>query len=336
MKAYLLTKSGPPESLSIHDVPEPEPGTGQVKIKVKYFGINYAEILSRKGKYGWAPRRPYIPGMEGMGEVVATGEGVERCKVGDKVIFGAQYGSYAEYIATDQHLVIPLLQHLTEEENAAFLVNFLTAWVGLVKLGKITREDRVLIQVAAGGVGSAAVQIAKAFGASVFGTVGSDHKIELLQRLGVDYPINYNKSDFFELIQQTGNGVDLVLEVVGGKVFRKSLELLNPFGRMVVIGYASNPLNKYNPFTWYKAWKNAPRFNIMDVVIRSYAIMGSHIGYLSANADVSEGIIKEASEFAANHNLKPIVGKIFEFEKLADAHAWMESRQSVGKIVVKV
>lgn len=336
MKAYLLTKSGSPESLKIHNVPEPEAKSGQVKIKVKYIGINYAEILSRQGKYGWAPKRPYIPGMEGVGEVVAVGEGVSKCKPGDNVIFGAQNGSYGEYIVADQHLVIPLLPNLSEEENAAFLVNFLTAWVGLVKLGRIEKEDRVLIQVAAGGVGSAAVQIAKAYGATVFGTVGSDHKIELLNRLGVDHPINYRKNDFYKLIRDTGNGIDLILEVVGGDVFKKSLALLNPFGRMVVIGYASNPLNKWNPLTWYKAWKNAPKVGIMDMVKRSYAIMGSHIGYLSANAEIAKEIITEAAGFVASHNLKPIVGKLFDFDKLPEAHAWMESRQSTGKILVKV
>jgi len=336
MKAYLLKTTGKPETLKIHDVAEPVVQADKVKIKINFIGINYAEILSRKGKYSWAPPRPYTPGMEGSGEVVEIGSGVNHVKPGDKVFFGGQYGSYAEFILADKHLVHPILPSLTDEENAAFLVNFLTAWVGLVRLGKVQQKDRVLIQVAAGGVGSAAVQIAKAFGATVFGTVGSDHKIELLNKLGVDQPINYNKEDFYQVIRNTGSGVDLILEVVGGEVFKKSLQLLNPFGRIIVIGYASNPFQKFNPFSWWKAWKNAPKVRIMDMVQRSYAIMGSHIGYLSANPEVAKEIIDEAVAFVENHKLKPIVGKVFDFDKLPEAHAWMESRQSVGKILVKI
>lgn len=332
----MLNKSGKPDVLKIHNVDEPGLSEGKVKIKVSYIGINYAEILSRQGKYRWAPNRPYIPGMEGAGEVIEVGQGVDHVKAGDMVIFGGQYGSYAEIICADKHLVYPVFDQFTLEENAAYLVNFLTAWVALVKLGHIKSEDKVLIQAAAGGVGSAAVQIAAGHGCEIFGTVGSDHKFDLLNKLGVTHPINYNTTDFFDYIKAESGGIDLVLEVVGGEVFRKSRRLLNPFGRLVVIGYAGNPFKKFNPYSWYLTWKNAPSVNILTMVKNSYAISGSHLGYLSSNAEVAQQVASELREFVVAKGLKPIVGKVFDFEELPDAHAFMESRQSVGKLLVKV
>jgi NADPH2:quinone reductase len=336
MKAYLLTRHGKPNVLKIHEVPEPKMLPDQVKIRVKFIGINYAEILSRRGLYRWAPKRPYIPGLEGMGEIMAVGQDVHHVKPGQEVIFGSQFGSYAEVICADKHLVFPIFNKFTAEENGAFLVNFLTAWVALVKLGKIQSKDNVLIQAAGGGVGSAAVQIAKGFGCKVFGTIGSDHKIELLRNLGVDHPVNYNQVDFYSFIKEKVEGIDLVLEVVGGDVFNKSLQLLNPFGRLVVIGYAGIPLKKFNPYTWWLTWKNAPKINIIKMVQGSYGISGSHLGYLSANSKVAAEVEHELRNFVEEKNLKPVVGKIFDFDYLPEAHAFMESRQSTGKLLVRV
>ncbi|HEX9649877.1 MAG TPA: zinc-binding dehydrogenase [Cyclobacteriaceae bacterium] len=336
MKAYLLTRHGKPEVLKIHEVPEPQILPDKVKIRVMFIGINYAEILSRRGLYRWAPKRPYIPGLEGMGEVIEVGSKVEHVKPGQKVIFGSQFGSYAEVICADMHLVFPVFSQFALEENGAFLVNFLTAWVALVKLGKIKSADKVLIQAAGGGVGTAAVQIAKGFGCDIFGTIGSDHKIELIRNLGVAHPINYNKVDFYQFIKEKVEGVDLVLEVVGGDVFKKSLDLLNPFGRLVVIGYAGIPFKKFNPYTWWLTWKHAPKVNILKMVQRSYSISGSHLGYLSGNSKVAVEVEMELRRFVQEKNLKPVIGKIFDFDHLPDAHAFMESRQSTGKLLVKV
>ena len=204
-------------------MPEPTPDHNQVKIKVKHIGLNYAEIQSRKGLYGWAPKLPYTLGMEGYGEIVEIGSSCSHRAVGDLVIIGTQFGSYAEYIVVEEAQALPAISHFTPEENAAFAVNYMTAWVSLMDIARLRPSDSVLIQVAAGGVGTAAVQIAKAFGCRVFGTASSDEKIRLLENLNVDVPINYKKTDFTEIIRsdQDGGGVDVVLEVVGGDVFKK-------------------------------------------------------------------------------------------------------------------
>ena len=336
MKAYLLRRHGPPHILTISEASEPVPQHGEVKIRVRYIGINYAEILSRRGQYNWAPKKPYIPGMEGMGEIVECGDGVTTHKVGDVVIFGNQTGSYAEYITVRDYMAFPCLSAFTDEENAAFLVKFMTAWISLFKMGRIQQSDTVLIHAAAGGVGTAAVQLARALGCKVFGTASSSEKLKLIEDLGAYKTINYQKEDFYSVIKDDVGGVDYVLEVVGGEVFRKSVALLNPFGRLVVTGYASIPFKRWNPWSWWQTWKNAPKAPIMDMAKNSYGILASHIGYLIEKPEVVNENWKEMVKYVSDNNLKPVISKIFNFEDLPQAHSYMESRNSFGKILVKV
>lgn len=336
MKAYLLKKFGKPNVLKAHDVPDPVPLGHEVKVKVQSIGINYAEILSRRGQYSWAPKRPYIPGMEAFGEVVEVGKKVTHVKTGDHVIVGGQFGAYAEYVCTPEYLVFPAVEGFTADENAAFLVNYMTAWVALVKLGKMVPDDKVLIQAAAGGVGTAAVQLAKGTGCMVFGTASEASKLELLRELGADHPINYRTDDFYEFVKSRVNGVDLVLEVVGGKVFKKSIELLNPFGRLVVAGYASIPLKKWNPLTYWPAWRDAPKVDVRNMAIGSYGIAASHLGYLTDNPEIARNEWESLKGFCVDKQIRPVVGHTFSFDEIPEAHALIESRKSVGKVVIQV
>lgn len=335
MKAYQLRKTGKPRILKIEEIAEPSPKSNEVKIKIETIGINYAEILSRKGQYSWAPKKPYVMGMECYGEVVEVGDSVEGHRVGDKVIVGQQYGSYAEYTCAPEHLCFPAFKEFTPEENAAYLVNFMTAWVGLKKLCRVEQGERVLVQAAAGGVGTAAVQIAWALGCVVYGTASKDEKLKLIESLG-GKPINYRTTDFYQEIMNDGGGVDCVLETVGGEVFKKSLKLLDSFGRLVVIGFASMNLKIWNPISWIKTYMDAPKVNMMKMAIESKGVFASHIGYLTANEDLTAGIWEELASFTKEHNLKPIVGRVFPFSELPEAHKYMESRDSIGKLVVKV
>ena len=319
----------------MEDIPEPNPKSGFVKVKVECIGINYAEILSRKGQYSWAPKKPYVMGMEGYGEVVELGKDTTRFKVGDKVIVGQQYGSYAEYVCAPEHLCFPAFDNFSPQENAAFLVNFMTAWVALKKMARVEAGERVLIQAAAGGVGTAAVQIAKALGCEVYGTASKDEKLELIRKLG-GKPINYKMHDFHDEVIKDGGEVDCVLETVGGEVFKKSKKLLNPFGRLVVVGFASMNLKIWNPFSWVKTYIDAPKVNMMNMAIESKGIYATHIGYLTENENLTSSIWEELYSFTNHHKLKPIVGKEFPFSEIPEAHRFMESRNSVGKLVVKL
>lgn len=336
MKAYLLTRAGKPEVLKIHEVEEPQPKEGEVKVQIETIGLNYAEVLSRRGQYGWAPKKPYIPGMEAYGEVVEVGGGVTSTVVGAKVIIGNQYGAYSEYICVPEHLVFNANEEISPEENAALVVNFMTAWVALVKQARISAGESVLIQAAAGGVGTAAVQLAKALGCKVYGTASRPEKLELIKKLGADVAINYTTDDFYEIIKEQEGGIDCVLEVVGGEVFRKSVSLLKPFGRLVVIGFASISLKKWNPFTWWKTWKDAPKVKVMDMAQGSYGISASHIGYLTELPAIAKSAFAEMNDFINEHQIKPHVGQVFDFNEMPEAHRFMESRKSTGKIVIKL
>ena len=338
MKAIVLRKHGNVENLQIREIAEPQPGPDEVRVKLQAIGLNYAEIQSRKGLYGWAPKLPYVLGMEGVGEVDAIGENVEIHSVGDTVIIASQIGAYAEKIVVPETQALPVITDYSVTENAAFAVQYMTAWGGLFEVCRLKPTDTVLIQAAAGGVGTAAVQLAKAFGCRVFGTVGSDHKKTVVENLGIDGVINYRKQDFATEVRRlnSGNGVDVILEVVGGEVFRKSLALLKPFGRLVVIGFASLNLKKWNPVSIYRTLRAIPRVNISKMAERSYTVGASHLGYLLKDQNLMQQVWADLTDFVRKHNIRPVVGHRFKFEQMATAHKLMESRQSTGKIVVEM
>ncbi|NQV42368.1 MAG: zinc-binding dehydrogenase [Candidatus Marinimicrobia bacterium] len=338
MKAYVLKKVGGPDVLKISSVASSSPGTNEVQVQIETIGLNYAEIQSRKGLYGWAPKRPYIPGMEAYGKIRAIGDGVTDLQVGTQVIVVGQFGCYTEEIVVPVNQILPAFKNFTPAENAAFAVQFMTAWVALFEICRIRATDRVLIQAAAGGVGTAAVQLAKALGCEVFGTASKDSKLDLISRLGVDHSINYHTDDFVAVIREKtgGEGVDVILEVVGGEVFRKSMEVLNPFGRLVVIGFASLNLNKLNPLSWWETWKDIPRVKIDAMATASQVVGASHLGYLLKDTKRMMRIWTDLSLFTLEHGLKPVVGHEFKFEEMAEAHKLMESRNSHGKIVVHI
>nr|NIV96801.1 zinc-binding dehydrogenase [candidate division KSB1 bacterium] len=317
------------------EVPDPNLGQGEVSVRLEYTGINYAEILSRKGLYTWAPKRPYILGMEGAGTVEQAGPDADTARIGQKVMVGTQFGCYADKVVVPQERAIPALEHYSMEENAAFAVNYMTAWVALMELARLQKGETVLITAAAGGVGTAAVQLAAKSGCPVYGLAGSQEKLDLVKSLGAIDALNYRRSDCFEQLEDISGGVDLILETVGGSVYKNALKLLNPFGRMVVAGFASLNLKKWNPLSWWRTWRDMPRANLMNMAMTSTGVMATHLGYLLKDAQKMTAIFENLKAFVTEHNIKPVVGKIFPFEQAADAHAFIESRQSVGKVLLK-
>ena len=254
------------------------------------------------------------------------------------MIIGTQYGCYAEKFVGHWKATAPAIKQFTPEENAAFFVNFSTAWVGLFEMAKLRAGESVLIQAAGGGVGTAAVQMAKALGCTVYGTVSNPEKAKLLKDLGIDHAINYLEEDFEESVKKLTNsqGVDVVQEMVGGEVFKKSVRVLKPLGRIIVMGYASMNLKKWNPLSWYKTWQGIPKADLMDMSKRVYSMMAFHLGYLMKDEVIMDRVIKGLSEFVIKHNLRPVVGQTFSFDEIPKAHELMESRKSMGKIVITV
>jgi NADPH2:quinone reductase len=340
MRAVTLRRHGGPEVLQVGDAPTPQPGAGEVAVDVDTIGVNYAEVLSRKGLYGWAPPLPYVLGMEACGRIAALGEGVTDRQVGEQVIVGAQTGCYAERVVAPAMQALPALSGYSTEESAAFAVNYMTAWVSLMEMARLRPSDRVLITAAAGGVGTAAVQIARAYGCTVVGAAGSDAKLPLLRELGADAAISYGRPGFAERVRAASASeatpIDVVLEVVGGQVFHDSMELLAPFGRLVVAGFAGYELRWWNPLSWWRTWRDMPRAGVGTLARGSRGLLASHIGYLLKDPQRTARVWGELTDFVVAHGIRPRVGHTFAFDQVADAHRLMESRRSTGKIVLRV
>ncbi len=338
MKAIVLERHGGPEVLRVRDVPDPVPGPGEVRVRVEAIGINYAEVLSRKGLYGWAPPMPYTPGMEAVGTLDALGAGVEGRAIGERVIVGAQYGTYAERVVVPERQALPAVPGFSTEENAALAVNYLTAWVALMEMARLRPTDRVLVTAAAGGVGTAAVLVATRFGCATTGMAGSDEKLGQIRALGAEAAVNYRGAGFETRLREAAgaDGFDVVLEVVGGEVFRAVWPVLAPFGRVVVAGFASLALQRWNPLSWLRTWRDLPRADIRSLAPASAGLMGTHVGYLLADPPRLARVWGELMAFVAAHDIRPVVGATFGFGQMAEAHRLMESRRSVGKIVVRM
>ncbi len=332
----MLRRTGGPHVLELTDVADPVPEAGEVVVRVEAIGVNYAEVLSRKGLYGWAPARPYVPGMEAVGIVDEVGSGVDPDRLGARVLCGVQYGAYADRVVLPASRALPSFDDFSVEENAAFGVNFMTAWVALVEMARLRSTDRVGITAAAGGVGTAAVQIAAAFGCPIVAMAGDDGKLARVRELAEVTTVNYRSPDFSrQLASAAPDGLDVVLEVVGGEVYRACLARLAPFGRLVVAGYAGLDYTLWNPLSWWRAWRDAPRMRTMDAAVASVGVLATHIGYLLPDEERLLGVWSELTAFTREHGLRPIVGGVYDFADLPEAHRFMESRASVGKLVVR-
>ena len=337
MRAIVLGRHGGPEVLRVRELPDPAPGAGEVRVRVEAIGVNFAEVLSRKGLYGWAPPLPYTPGMEATGTIDALGAGVGRRAVGERVIVGAQHGAYAEKVVVPERQALPAVPGFSTEENAAVAVSYLTAWVALMEMARLRPGDRVLVTAAAGGVGTAAVQIATRFGCAVVGLAGSDAKLERVRALGAAGAVNYRRPGFEARLREAAGPerFDVVLEVVGGEVFRAVWPVLAPFGRVVVAGFASLALQRWNPLSWLRTWRDLPRADVRSLAPASHGFLATHVGYLLDDPPRLARVWEELMGFVAAQGIRPVVGATFAFDDMAGAHRLMESRRSVGKIVVR-
>lgn len=320
MKAVVFDKLGGPEVLTLGDAPTPEIRPGKVLIKNHAVGINFADTLFRQGEYVMQPQFPDIPGLEASGVVEAVGEGVEDIKVGDRV---AAIGikAYAEYSLMSAKQVMHLPDSVSFEEGAAFPIQVLTAYHMLHTSHAITADQTVIVHAAAGGVGIVAVQIAKAAGARVIGTVSSAEKAALVKEYGADEVINYATQDFSEetLKLTGGKGVDLILDAVGKPTLEKGLTCLAPFGHLIVYGRAGGAPDPLNLFSLFQ---------------KSVKVSGFILYTVSAMPEVHKKGIQQSLKLMDEGKLKLLIGKSFALAEAAQAHRHMESRQSVGKLVL--
>jgi NADPH2:quinone reductase len=276
--------------------------------------------------------------MEAAGEVERVGEGVAPSRVGERVVVGTQSGCYAEKVRVPSGRALPAVPSFSLEENAAFPVQYLTAWASLFELARLRASDTVLVTAAAGGLGTAAVQLASKFGCVVIGAAGSAAKLDTVSRMGAAHAITYEGLRREVRAVTGGRGVDVALESVGGEVYRGAVASLAPLGRVVVVGFAGvGEVRRWNPVSWWRAWRGLPRAGFLKMLERSYGVMSTHIGIL---LDRDPGRVRamwdELVPFAEKHGIRPVVGARFPFEEMPEAHELLESRESVGKVVVTV
>jgi NADPH2:quinone reductase len=320
MRAARVSEYGESDVLEVDDVSVPEPGPGEVRIEIRAAGINFADIMQRRGHYHGGPQAPYIPGLEVSGVVDAVGENVGR-EVGDEVVTMVDGGGYAEYVTADATGLFDIPEGLSFEEAAGFPVQFLTAHNCLHGWGNLEEGESVLIHAAAGGVGTAAVQLAREAGAEVYGTASTAEKLDKAASLGCDHPINYVDEDFVEVVgEKTDHGVDLVLDGVGGDTTARSLEALKHFGRMVVFGAASGRPGQ-------------PQTD--DILFGNQTIIGYHLGRAMTLKPmrVMEAV-PELTELLEAGTLEVQFDRSFDLEHVKDAHDYIEARESMGKVVI--
>jgi NADPH:quinone reductase-like Zn-dependent oxidoreductase len=337
MRALVITEHGPPEVLRVQERPDPEPGRGQVRVRVRAAGINFAELMARVGLYPDAPKPPCVLGYEFGGEVESLGEGVTGLSVGQRVMGGCRFGSQAELAVAGEGSVLPLPDGWSFEEGAAMPVNYATAYAGLVRYGALGRGERVLLHAAAGGVGIAATQIAKLRGAEVFGTASAS-KHDACREHGVDHPIDYRSEDFVQAVRRIAGEeepLDLVMDAIGGRSYRRSYSLLRAGGRLVCFGASAALSGERRSIpTAAKMLVGTPRFNPLKLASESKAVIGLNMLTLWDSKQSLDEYIEPLTRWIEDGEIRPIVAEAFPLERGAEAHRFLLARKNVGKVVL--
>ncbi|BBY20443.1 synaptic vesicle VAT-1 family membrane protein [Mycobacterium stomatepiae] len=332
MRAVVITKHGDPSVLQVQQRPDPPvPGPGQLQVAVRAAGVNFADHLARVGLYPDAPKLPAVVGYEVAGVVAAVGDGVEPGRIGERVLAGTRFGGYAETVnvAASDSVVLP--DALSFEQGAAVPVNYATAWAALHGYGSLRHGERVLIHAAAGGVGTAAIQFAKAAGAEVHGTA-SPAKHRKLAEFGVDRAIDYRRDGWWKDV----GPYDLILDALGGTSLRRSYDLLRPGGRLV--GYGVSSLQQGEKRSLRRA---APQvlsmlrgFNLMDQLSASKTVIGLNMLRLWDDRGTLQPWIAPLTEALHDGTISPIVHAVVPFDEAPTAHRILAARENIGKVVL--
>lgn len=322
MRAIEISKPGGPEVLTPTTRPVPQAGAGQVVIKLAYAGVNRPDALQRAGAYDPPPGASDLPGLEGAGEIIAVGDGVDQWAVGDQVCALLPGGGYAEYVATSAAHCLPVPKGLTLKQAACLPETFFTVWTNVFMRGGLQAGERFLVHGGSSGIGTTAIQLAKAFGARVFITAGSDEKCQACLDLGAEVAINYRDSDFVDVLKAEG-GANLILDMVGGDYLPRNVRALADDGRLVQIAFLQGP---------------KVELNFAEVMMRRLTITGST---LRPQSDAAKGAIADALReqvwpMLDAGNIAPVMDSEFTLDDAAAAHTRMESSGHIGKIVLKV
>lgn len=323
MTAIEIPEHGTPEALVPGTRPVPEPAAGEVLIKVAAAGVNRPDVLQRQGGYAPPPGVSDIPGLEVAGEIVALGAGVEDLSAGDTVTALVAGGGYAEYCTAPAPQCLPVPGDLSLTEAAALPETFFTVWSNVFDRGGLQAGEVFLVHGGSSGIGTAAIQLAKAFGARVFATAGSADKCRACEDLGAEKAIDYRDQDFVETVKEAsgGKGANLILDMVGGDYIARDIELLAPDGRLVFIAFLRGP----------KA-----EINFMPVMRKRLTVTGSTLRPrdIAFKGAIARALRDRVWPLISAGQVKPVMYKTFPLAEAAEAHRLMESSAHIGKIVL--
>lgn len=338
MRQIWITRVGGPEVLEVREAQDPVPGPGEVRIRVRAAGINFADTMARVGLYPDAPKLPFVPGYEVAGVIDAVGAGVDEKRVGEKVVALTKFNGYADTVCALAGATARMPHNINFTQAASIPVVWLTAWHMLVNLGNVRKGQSVLVHAAAGGVGTAALQICKHAGAQVLGTA-SPTKHARLREMGIDYAIDYRNQDFeAEVMRLTnGRGVDIVLDAVGGKSFKKSFRTLAPAGKLMMFGVsAMNTSPGRNLLAAVGTLIKMPIFLPIPLMNNNRGVFGINMGRMWGEAELLGGYLAAILDLVEQGVFKPIVDLEVPFNEAGRGHARLAARENFGKVVITV
>jgi putative PIG3 family NAD(P)H quinone oxidoreductase len=325
MPAIEITPYGGPEALVPASRPLPTPGTDEVLIRVAAAGVNRPDVLQRQGNYSPPPGASDIPGLEVAGTIVALGRGVAGWRVGERATALLAGGGYAEYATAPAPQCLPLPKGLSLIEAAALPETFFTVWSNVFERGRLQAGESFLVHGGASGIGTTAIQLAKARGARVFATAGDDAKCRACEGLGAEKCVNYRSEDYVAVLKTLtqGKGVDVVLDMVGGDYVRRNLEAMAPDGRCVQIAFLRGP---------------KVELNLAPLMLERLTLTGSTLRArtVAFKGAIAAALLKEVWPLLEAGKVRPVVFKSFPLAEAAQAHRLMESNVHIGKIVLKV
>ena len=324
MRAWQVRELGEPrEVLALAEVPDPEPGPGQLLVRVLGAAANFPDVLMCRGAYQVRPPLPYTPGVELCGEVVAAGPGVTGFPAGDRLIGGPVMptGAFAELALMNAASVLPAPDGLDDAEAAAFFITYQTGWFGLHRRARLAAGETLLVQAAAGGVGSGAVQLGKAAGARVIGVTGGAQKAEVARALGADVVVDRLSQDFVEVVKEVtgGRGADVVYDSVGGETYARSTKCIAFEGRILVVGFAGGQIQSVA---------------LNHALIKNYSIVGLHWGlYQTKDPQLIRDCHAQLTKMVAEGAIRPLVAERLGLGEVASGLQRLADGASVGRIV---
>jgi NADPH2:quinone reductase len=320
MKAYVAENWCEPHELKFKDLPDPIPEDSQVLIDVHASGMNFPDLLLIQGKYQVRPKRPFIPGIEVAGKISAVGKNVTKWKIGDRVMALPWLGGYAEKVCAPEQDVYPMPEKMSFEEAAGFIVTYQSSYFSIIMRAKTKPGETVLVHAGAGGIGTSAIQIAKAIGAKVYATAGSDEKLEIAKKAGADLVFNYNDTLWSKKIRKEHGGVDVVIDPVGGDVFDKSILCTNFEGRIVVVGFTSGRI---------------ATLPTNMLLLNNISVMGVYWNlYQQTRQEQIQEAVKQLNRWYEEGKVKTVIYKVYPLVEAPGALVDVTSRKTYGKAIL--